>query len=226
MIVRAGIGQWPGRASERALDLPSGPVLTSDTGTDRLSPRSALRRRQPRRAGSSRPSTGGPAVRSHPGRHETTVRESADQVRAMLISGWQDLGTRFTEFGWLLDEVNDQVGRIAETQAENWLILCPAPTLSPQHSQPNRVGSLTLRSSRHTPLRSPGCGHRARSRCARRHAHRWNNNRHALRWNNNQPRIAGDRELPDWACALPVALMPTAAPERTVTPLGPSIPRR
>ena len=49
---------------------------------------------------------------------ETSVRESGDQVRAALISGLQDLGTRFTEFGWLLEEVNDQVTRIAETQAE------------------------------------------------------------------------------------------------------------
>jgi len=49
---------------------------------------------------------------------ETTVRESGDQVRAVLVSGLQDLGTRFTEFGWLLGEVNDQVARMAETQAE------------------------------------------------------------------------------------------------------------
>jgi WD40 repeat protein len=49
---------------------------------------------------------------------ETAVRESGDRVRAVLISGLQDLGTRFTEFGWLLGEVNDQVARIAETQAE------------------------------------------------------------------------------------------------------------
>ena len=49
---------------------------------------------------------------------ETTVRESGDQVRAVLISGLTDLGTRFTEFGWLLEEVNDQVARIAETQTE------------------------------------------------------------------------------------------------------------
>ncbi len=37
MIVRAGIGQWPERASARALDLPGGPVLPSDTGSDRPS---------------------------------------------------------------------------------------------------------------------------------------------------------------------------------------------
>jgi energy-coupling factor transporter ATP-binding protein EcfA2 len=49
---------------------------------------------------------------------ETSVRESGAQVRAVLISGLQDLGTRFAEFGWLLGEVNDQVARIAETQAE------------------------------------------------------------------------------------------------------------
>ena len=47
-----------------------------------------------------------------------TVRESADQVRAALVTGLKDLGTRFSEFGWLLGEVNDQVVRIAETQVE------------------------------------------------------------------------------------------------------------
>ena len=49
---------------------------------------------------------------------ETTSRESGDQVRAVLIRGLRDLGTQFTEFGWLLEEVNDQITRIAETQAE------------------------------------------------------------------------------------------------------------
>ncbi len=49
---------------------------------------------------------------------ETTARESADQVRAVLIGGLRELGTQFTEFGWLLEEVNDQITRIAETQAE------------------------------------------------------------------------------------------------------------
>ena len=49
---------------------------------------------------------------------ETTARESGDQVRAVLISGLRELGTQFTEFGWLLEEVNDQITRIAETQAE------------------------------------------------------------------------------------------------------------
>ena len=49
---------------------------------------------------------------------ETTVRASGDQVRAVLIQGLRELGTRFTEFGWLLEEVNDQIARIAESQAE------------------------------------------------------------------------------------------------------------
>ena len=49
---------------------------------------------------------------------ETTARESGDQVRAVLICGLRELGTQFTEFGWLLEEVNDQITRIAETQAE------------------------------------------------------------------------------------------------------------
>ena len=47
-----------------------------------------------------------------------TIRESGDQVREVLIRGLYDLGSRFTEFGWLLREVNDQVAVIAETQAE------------------------------------------------------------------------------------------------------------
>lgn len=99
MIVRAGIGQWLGRASARALDLPGGPVLTSDTGSDRLPPDQlfgAGNRGAADRAGHQ---LAGQPCDPIPGRHETTVRESADQVRAMLISGWQDLGTRFTEFG-------------------------------------------------------------------------------------------------------------------------------
>ena len=49
---------------------------------------------------------------------ETTAWESADQVRAVLIGGLRELGTQFTEFGWLLEEVNDQITLIAETQAE------------------------------------------------------------------------------------------------------------
>ena len=47
-----------------------------------------------------------------------TIRESGDQVREVLIRGLYDLGSRFTEFGWLLREVHDQVAVIAETQAE------------------------------------------------------------------------------------------------------------
>ena len=49
---------------------------------------------------------------------KTTARESGDQARAVLIRGLRDLGTQFTEFGWLLEEVNDQITRVAETQAE------------------------------------------------------------------------------------------------------------
>lgn len=47
-----------------------------------------------------------------------TIRESGDQVREVLIRGLYDLGSHFTEFGWLLHEVNDQVAVIVETQAE------------------------------------------------------------------------------------------------------------
>jgi WD40 repeat protein len=49
---------------------------------------------------------------------EATVRESSDEVRAVLIEGLRDLGTRFSEFSWMLDEVSDQLARIAESQAE------------------------------------------------------------------------------------------------------------
>jgi len=47
-----------------------------------------------------------------------TVTESSDQLRAVLIRGLCDLSAQFTEFGWLLWEVNDQVAALAETQAE------------------------------------------------------------------------------------------------------------
>jgi WD40 repeat protein len=48
----------------------------------------------------------------------TSAGEAGDQVRAVLIRGLRDLGTRFTEFGWLLGEVSDQLTRIAEAQTE------------------------------------------------------------------------------------------------------------
>ena len=49
---------------------------------------------------------------------ETTVSESGEQVRAVLVSGLRDLGMRFTEFGWLLEEINFQIRAIAEMQTE------------------------------------------------------------------------------------------------------------
>jgi len=49
---------------------------------------------------------------------ETTVQDSGEQVRAVLIRGLRDLGTQFSEFGWLLEEVSDQLTGIAVTQAE------------------------------------------------------------------------------------------------------------
>jgi hypothetical protein len=49
---------------------------------------------------------------------EPAVRESGEQVRAVLIEGLRGLGMQFSEFGWLLEEVNDQITGIAETQAE------------------------------------------------------------------------------------------------------------
>jgi WD40 repeat protein len=49
---------------------------------------------------------------------KASVQQSGDQTRAVLIRGLRDLGTQFTEFGWLLDEIGDQLARIAEMQAE------------------------------------------------------------------------------------------------------------
>ena len=49
---------------------------------------------------------------------ESTVRESGDQVRAVLIRGLRELGMGFAEFGWLLEEVSDQLTSIAEAQTE------------------------------------------------------------------------------------------------------------
>jgi hypothetical protein len=49
---------------------------------------------------------------------EATARESADQVRAVLVAGLRDLGMQFAEFGWLLGEVNSQITVIAETHTE------------------------------------------------------------------------------------------------------------
>jgi WD40 repeat protein len=49
---------------------------------------------------------------------ESAVTASGDQVRAVLVHGFQDVGTRFSEFGWLLQETRDQITGIAEAQAE------------------------------------------------------------------------------------------------------------
>jgi WD40 repeat protein len=49
---------------------------------------------------------------------ETTVQESADQVRDALVRGLRELGTQFAEFGWLLEEVSDQLRQIVIGQTE------------------------------------------------------------------------------------------------------------
>ena len=46
-----------------------------------------------------------------------TVAESAAGVREVLIRGLRELGEEFTEFGWALDEVNQQLTVIAEDVA-------------------------------------------------------------------------------------------------------------
>lgn len=84
---------------------------------------------------------------------EMTVQESGDQVRAVLISGLQDLGTRFSEFGWLLGEVNNQVGRIAETQTE-----IAADTRAVLDAQQKTLMQLTILLQRTRPLRVDAAG--------------------------------------------------------------------
>ena len=46
-----------------------------------------------------------------------TVEESAAGVREVLVRGLRELGEEFTEFGWVLDEVNLQLTVIAEDVA-------------------------------------------------------------------------------------------------------------
>jgi WD40 repeat protein len=47
-----------------------------------------------------------------------TVEESAAGVREVLVRGLRELGEEFTEFGWILDEVNQQLTVIAEDVAQ------------------------------------------------------------------------------------------------------------
>ena len=47
-----------------------------------------------------------------------TVQESAAGVREVLVRGLRELGEEFTEFGWVLDEVNQQLTVIAEDVAQ------------------------------------------------------------------------------------------------------------
>ena len=47
-----------------------------------------------------------------------SVEESAAGVREVLVRGLRELGEEFTEFGWVLDEVNRQLAVIAEDVAQ------------------------------------------------------------------------------------------------------------
>src|SRR5215472_11674504 len=47
-----------------------------------------------------------------------TVEQSAAGVREVLVRGLRELGEEFTEFGWVLDEVNRQLAVIAEDVAQ------------------------------------------------------------------------------------------------------------
>ena len=71
----------------------------------------------------------------------------------MLISGLQELGTRFTEFGWLLEEVNDQITRIAETQAE-----IAAGTRAMLEAQQRTLMQLTILRQQTRPVHADGGG--------------------------------------------------------------------
>ena len=82
---------------------------------------------------------------------ETTARESGDQVRAVLICGLRELGTQFTEFGWLLEEVNDQITRIAETQAE-----IAAGSRAMLEAQQRTLMQLTILRQQTSPVRADG----------------------------------------------------------------------
>ena len=84
---------------------------------------------------------------------ETTVQESGDQVRAVLIRGLRDLGTQFTEFGWLLEEVSDQITRIAETQAE-----IAAGSRAMLEAQQRTLMQLTILRQQTRPVRVNGGG--------------------------------------------------------------------
>ena len=87
---------------------------------------------------------------------ETTVRESGDQVRAVLIRGLRELGTQFTEFGWLLEEVNDQITRIAETQAE-----IAAGSRAMLEAQQRTLMQLTILRQQTRPVRVTAAGRAA-----------------------------------------------------------------
>ena len=85
---------------------------------------------------------------------ETTGQESADQVRAaVLIAGLRELGTQFIEFGWLLEEVNDQITRIAETQAE-----IAAGSRAMLEAQQRTLMQLTILRQQTRPVRVNGGG--------------------------------------------------------------------
>ena len=84
---------------------------------------------------------------------ETTARESGDQVRAVLIGGLRELGTQFTEFGWLLAEVNDQLTRIAEAQAE-----LAADSRAMLEAQQQTLMQLTILRQQTRPVRVNGGG--------------------------------------------------------------------
>ena len=84
---------------------------------------------------------------------ETTVRESGDQVRTVLIEGLQDLGTRFTEFSWMLGEIGDQLTRIADSQAE--LAAGSRAILEAQQLALTRL-TVLLQRTRASPVRAGG----------------------------------------------------------------------
>jgi WD40 repeat protein len=84
---------------------------------------------------------------------ETTTGEARDQILGVLISGLQEMGSRFTEFGWLVGEVRDQVDRMAETQVE-----IAAGTRAALEGQQQTLMQLTILRQEVRPERAPGGG--------------------------------------------------------------------
>lgn len=105
---------------------------------------------------------------------ETTVGEARDQVMAVLVSGLQEMSSRFAEFDWVRGVLSDQVAHTAEIAAGTRALLEGQQqtllqlTLLRQEAHPARASGggpqASLRSAARTPTRTalppwtrPGC---------------------------------------------------------------------